>query len=100
MAICQLVINKYGNGAVLVLKSLPHRPRLCFWDFQSWPPIPLKTCRLGESAQAGDQATRRHGKCVLAIVRTLDGDRQSIRDKKQAAAMRRGLIVNDSGHRE
>jgi hypothetical protein len=54
----------------------------------------LEASGLGQTTQTGDQATRRHGEGVVAVIRPLDGNGQSIRDDEETT--RRGSPVFDN----
>jgi hypothetical protein len=60
MLVRQLIVDKNGYSTIFIFQSGGEFFRFFTWHFQSWPTIPLKGGRLGETAQASDEATGGH----------------------------------------
>lgn len=83
MAIGQLIINKNRNSPVLIVQAFLHHRYLFLGNLQTRPSIPAERRGLGQAAQAADQAAGRHGKIIFAVIRTFDGDGQSVGNEQQ-----------------
>ena len=86
-----LVVDKDGVRAIFVLETLLHSIDFVRRHFESRPAIPLEARRFAKTTETSDEAARRHGEGVGAIVASLDGDGQSVGQKQQAAGS--GLCV-------
>lgn len=78
MSIGQLVVNKDWMCVVLVLETVGHAIDLVLGDFDSRPSIPLKGGCFAETTETSYQSTGRHGKGVAAIIRSFDGDGETV----------------------
>lgn len=71
----EIVVNKDRVSIALLLQTVLDEIDLALWNLQTGPTVPFVGHGLGQAAQTSDQATRRHGEVVLAIVGALDGQR-------------------------
>ena len=60
MSIGKFIIDKDGDGVVLVLEPLGENTNLMFGHLQPRPTVPLESGGFGQTTQAGNKATRRH----------------------------------------
>lgn len=97
MAIGQFVVDEDGMSVVLVLEAALHVGDLGLGHLQARPAIPLEAGGLGEPAQAGDESAGRHGKGVVPIFRSLDGDGEPVGQEQQATGRCR-ILLEKSGH--
>jgi len=85
MPVGKVIVKHDRDRIVFLLQPALQCGDLILRDLKTWPAVPLKGSRLGQAAQAADQAARGHREVVFAIIGALDGDGEAVGDEEELA---------------